>query len=65
MSKTYYKQGIFIPRNKEKFKGTKATYRSSYELKFFHWADKNVNVKWKFNNDQKKLIYDLINKIWN
>jgi len=51
MSKTYYKQGIFIPRNKEKFKGTKATYRSSYELKFFHWADKNVNVlEWGSEN---------------
>lgn len=29
------------------------------------WADKNVDVKWKFNDDQKKLIYNLINKIWN
>jgi len=28
------------------------------------WADKNVNVRWKFTNEQKDLIYDLMNKIW-
>lgn len=28
------------------------------------WADKNVNIRWKFNDKQKKLIYDLINNIW-
>jgi len=28
------------------------------------WADKNVNVRWKFTEDQKKLIYDIIRKCW-
>jgi len=28
------------------------------------WADKNVNVRWKFTDEQKDLIYDLMNKIW-
>ena len=28
------------------------------------WADKNVNVRWKFNDDQKELIYEIIDAIW-
>ena len=28
------------------------------------WADKNVNVRWKFTDDQKDLIHELIEKIW-
>lgn len=28
------------------------------------WADKNVNVRWKFNDKQKDLIYELIDEIW-
>ena len=28
------------------------------------WADKTVNIRWKFNDNQKDLIYDLINNIW-
>jgi hypothetical protein len=28
------------------------------------WADKNVNVRWKFNKDQVDLIYELIENIW-
>jgi len=28
------------------------------------WADKNVNVRWKFTEDQKNLIYDLMSKVW-
>ena len=28
------------------------------------WADKNVNVKWKFTDKQKDLIYEII-EIWN
>ena len=26
------------------------------------WADKNVNIRWKFTDDQKDLIYELIEK---
>ena len=28
------------------------------------WADKNVNVRWKFTDDQKDLIYELIDAVW-
>jgi hypothetical protein len=28
------------------------------------WADKNVNVRWKFTNKQKDLIYELIENVW-
>ena len=28
------------------------------------WADKNVDIRWKFTKDQKELVYDLIDKIW-
>ena len=28
------------------------------------WADRNVNIRWKFNDDQVKLIYSLINTAW-
>ena len=28
------------------------------------WADKNVNVRWKFSDDQKDLIYELIEAVW-
>lgn len=28
------------------------------------WADKNVNVRWKFTDVQKDLIYELIEVIW-
>lgn len=44
MSKNY-KQGIFEPLNKEKYKGTKnAIFRSSWELKFMRFCDMNENV---------------------
>lgn len=28
------------------------------------WADKNVNVRWKFDDKQKDLIYELIDEVW-
>ena len=28
------------------------------------WADKNVNKRWKFTDDQKDLIYEIIKEIW-
>jgi len=39
-----FKQGIFTPKHQHKFIGSKAVYRSSFELKFFRWADENSNV---------------------
>ena len=40
-----YKQGIYKPVNCAKYigKGT-PQYRSSWELKFFQWCDKNPNI---------------------
>lgn len=29
------------------------------------WANKNVNVRWKFKPEQEKLIYQILDKIWN
>lgn len=43
--KSFYKQGFFIPRNREKYKGhTPLKYRSSWELALCMWADKNPAV---------------------
>ena len=28
------------------------------------WADKNVNIRWKFSDEQKSLIYELIDNVW-
>ena len=40
-----FKQGLFKPKNKEKYIGREdPVYRSGWELKFFRWADDNPNV---------------------
>ena len=40
-----YKQGQYRPVNSKKYKGKgNPEYRSSWELKFFKWCDKNPNV---------------------
>lgn len=44
-------QGIFRPKNPDKFIGKVAIFRSSYERKFFLWADSNPNVlEWGSEN---------------
>lgn len=46
-----YRQGVFVPTNKEKFLGVKAIYRSGLELKFMRFCDNNPNViKWGSEN---------------
>jgi len=46
-----WRQGVFVPRNQDKFIGTKATYRSGLELKFFRFCDNSPNVlKWGSEN---------------
>ena len=46
-----WRQGEFVPNNKEKFIGSKGTYRSGLELKFFRFCDNNKNVlKWGSEN---------------
>ena len=40
-----FRQGIFKPIHSEKLIGASdPVYRSSYELKFFRWADTNSNI---------------------
>jgi len=28
------------------------------------WADRNVNKRWKFTDQQSDLIYEIMNKVW-
>ncbi len=48
MKKKKYRQGVYKPINRKKYDGGKdPVYRSSWELKFFKWADSNSRVlKW-------------------
>jgi hypothetical protein len=40
-----FKQGVFNPKLREKYKGKKLpVYRSGWELKFFRWCDCNPNI---------------------
>ena len=41
-----YQQGFFRPRNPEKYIGdvNNIVYRSSWELKFMQWCDRNPNI---------------------
>tara|TARA_B100001778_G_C18509175_1_gene593356 strand:+ start:114 stop:554 length:441 start_codon:yes stop_codon:yes gene_type:complete len=46
-----WRQGIFVPKNQDKFIGSKAVYRSGLELKFFRFCDDNPNVlEWGSEN---------------
>jgi hypothetical protein len=46
-----YRQGKFVPINKDKFIGSHAIYRSGLELKFMRFCDNNPNVlKWGSEN---------------
>ena len=38
-------------------------YRKTVEVPA-GWADKNVNVRWKFNDEQKDLIYEILDEVW-
>ena len=29
-----------------------------------NWADKNIGPRWKFDDDQKELIYEIIDAVW-
>tara|TARA_B100001094_G_C17929425_1_gene669978 strand:- start:221 stop:658 length:438 start_codon:yes stop_codon:yes gene_type:complete len=46
-----YRQGLFVPNNKDKFIGERAVYRSGLELKFFRFCDNNPKVlRWGSEN---------------
>lgn len=64
MSSKKYRQGIFTPKNKDKFIGTTATYRSGLELRFFRFCDDNNNViKWGSENVVVPYFSPLDNKV--
>ncbi len=46
-----FNQGIYRPKNADKFIGETAIFRSGLELKFFRFCDNNPNVvKWGSEN---------------
>ena len=46
-----YRQGLFKPKNPNKFLGSTAIYRSGLELKFMRFCDENTNIiKWGSEN---------------
>lgn len=50
-------QGIFVPKNENKYVGKKPIlYRSSYELKFFRFCDDNPNVS-RWASESIKIAY--------
>ena len=58
-----WRQGIFTPKNQDKFIGSKAVYRSGLELKFFRFCDDNPNVlEWGSENIVVPYISPLDNK---
>ena len=43
--RSQYKQGVYKPVNRDKYKSLRLpVYRSSWELKFFQWCDRNKDV---------------------
>ena len=58
-----WRQGIFTPKNQDKFIGSKAVYRSGLALKFFRFCDDNPNVlEWGSENIVVPYISPLDNK---
>jgi len=53
---------IFIPKNLEKFVGTHAVCRSSWERKFCEWCDKNPDVILWSSESLRILYYDVIQR---
>ena len=59
-----YRQGIFYPKNTDKFVGTSAIYRSGLELKFMRFCDNNPNViKWGSENVIIPYLSPIDNKV--
>lgn len=60
-----YRQGVYKPINREKYSGNQnPIYRSSWELKFFRWADKNKKVvRWGSENIIIPYVSPLDNKV--
>jgi hypothetical protein len=63
-----YKQGNFIPTNKDKCINIAMNkpiyYRSSYEERFFNWCDQNKNVvRWGSEVIEVPYLFDVDNKL--
>lgn len=64
MSPKIFIQGVYQPVNPNKFMGKQAVYRSSFELKFFKWADRNPKViKWGSENVVVPYISPVDNRV--
>ena len=63
--KSPFKQGIYRPVNRQKYIGARLPeYRSSWELKFFTWCDRNSNVlEWTSESTIVPYISPLDNKV--
>jgi hypothetical protein len=64
-NKSKYRQGIFKPKNTNKFiGGNSAVYRSGLELKFMRFCDNNPNIiKWGSENIIVPYISPVDNKV--
>lgn len=62
-----FKQGIYIPQNKEKYRGRDyPRYLSSWELKLFRFCDSNPDVlEWSSENIVIPYLNPIDNKIHN
>lgn len=60
-----FKKGLYRPKNRSKYIGQKhPSYRSSWELYFFQWCDRNPNVlKWASEAVIVPYISPLDNKV--
>ena len=60
-----YKQGRYHPVNNQKYIGVHTPeYRSSWELKFFQWCDKNPNVlEWSSESTIVPYVSPLDNRV--
>lgn len=58
-----YRQGVYYPKNKEKYIGESATYRSGLELSYFQFLDNNPNcVKWNSEGVKVHYFWEVDNK---
>ena len=57
-------KGKYKPRNPQKYKGnpTEIYYRSSWELQFMKWVDKNDKVIWWQSEEKAIWYYDPVSK---
>ena len=59
-------KGKFRCKNPEKYRGNagEIIYRSSWEMKFCDWCDKNEKVEWWQSEEKRIRYYDPVQKKW-